>query len=136
MAVQAHVVEALAAGREVKRNQGRPLWGALERPVPTNDGLLAVSADGEAPFARLCRLCGVDPGAVSRPTAEERVAERLATAPAQKWEEALVEEGIGCWALPEHLDLAGLPDDPRLTGLFEPLAGTSRAPTSPWRFAS
>ena len=134
MAVQAHVVEALAAGTEVGRRDGRPLWGSLDGPITTADGLLVLGVEDDACFRALCQLCQVDPDGTPRALAERRVAERLAAAPAAQWEAPLAAAGIPCWRGQPDLDLAALTIHPRLAALFEPLAGPSRAPGTPWRF--
>lgn len=131
MSLQAHVLEAMAAGREHQRRQGRPLWGPLDRPIDTTDGVLVVSPDGDA-LEYLCRVCGVSPG----PGAEQAVAERLAGGPAGEWEDLLVDAGVPCAVIDPDEDLAALTTDPRLGDLFEPLAGTSVVPRSPWSFTA
>ncbi|MDQ4130489.1 MAG: CoA transferase, partial [Actinomycetota bacterium] len=85
-------------------------------------------------YRRLCAVCGIDPDHGPRRAVEELVAQRLASRPAGEWEAVLAEAGIPCAAI--CTDLATLPSDPRLAHLFEPLAGPSRAPGSPWRFPS
>lgn len=132
MALQAHVLEAMAAGREEGRRRGRPQWGVLDRPVEAADGLVVLSVEDDAGFRRLCRVCRVDPEAGPRPAVEERVAQRMATAPAAYWEEELATIGIASAAV--TTDLAGMATDPCLAGLFEPLAAGSLAPASPWAF--
>ncbi|CAN5219330.1 N/A [soil metagenome] len=131
MSLQAHVLEALAGGHEERRRQGRPLWGPLDRPIDTTDAVLVVSADGDA-LEHLCRLCEVEPG----PGAEGAVAERLAGGSATEWEDLLVDAAIPCAVLDPDADVAALPADPRLSDLFEPLAGTAVVPRSPWSFPS
>jgi CoA:oxalate CoA-transferase len=131
MTLQDHVLEAVAAGRdEPGRSRGRPRWGALDQPVPTADGLVVVGLDGDGDGLRqLCRICDVDPGAGHR---EQHLLARLRTRPAARWEQDLAARGMAGAALPRSLDLAGLPDDPVLAGLFEPLTGSARVPASPW----
>ena len=133
MTLQDHVLHPLAAGGDAPgRHRGRPRWGRLDQPVATADDLLVVGldSDGDA-LPALCRMCEVHPGADDR---EQRVADRLATRPAAEWAEELAAAGVPGAALLESLDLATLPDDPALAPLFEPLAGPTRAPRSPWRF--
>lgn len=134
MALQAHVLDDLATHQECGRRHGRPLWGPLARPIPTSDGYLALSVADEAAFASLVRLCGIDGRSRSGEVAEADVARRLSSQPAQSWLAGLEAAGIAGAALPVDLDLASLPADPRLVGLFEVLAGPARAPRSPWRF--
>lgn len=129
MSLQAHVLEAMAGGREERRRQGRPLWGPLDRPLDTTDGVLVVTADDDA-LRVLCRVCGVSPGA----GADEAVAERLAAGSATEWEQLLVESGVPCMVIDPGADPSALPADPRLGDLFEPLAGTAVVPRSPWSF--
>ncbi|MDP8987186.1 MAG: hypothetical protein M3N11_02410 [Actinomycetota bacterium] len=62
------------------------------------------------------------------------MADRLATRPAATWEGELAAGGVAAAVLPESLDLAALPEEPVLAPLFEPLAGPTRVPRSPWRF--
>jgi crotonobetainyl-CoA:carnitine CoA-transferase CaiB-like acyl-CoA transferase len=134
LALQAHILDDMAAGREVGRHRGRPLWGCLDRPVRTADGLVAITVDDTAGLGRLCQVCHVDPSAQSGRATEELVVEQLATGPAAKWEELLAEAGIPCAAV--CTDLSQLPADPRLSHLFEPIGGTAQAPVSPWNFAA
>lgn len=131
MSLQAHVLEAMAAGPEEQRRHGRPLWGPLDHPIDTTDGVLVVTAEGDA-LDRLCRLCGVNAG----PGADQAVAERLAAGPARQWEGQLVDAGVACAVIEPDEDLAALTTDPRLANLFEPLAGTSVVPRSPWSFTA
>ncbi len=132
MTLQDHVLEPLAAGGdEPGRHRGRPRWGPLDQPVPTTEGLLVVGLDGDGDaLPALCRMCEVDPGAGDH---QQRVADRLATRPAAAWVDELSAAGIAGAVLPESLDLAALPGDPALAPLFEPLAGSTRVPASPWR---
>jgi crotonobetainyl-CoA:carnitine CoA-transferase CaiB-like acyl-CoA transferase len=134
MALQAHVLSALAAGTESGRRHGRPLWEPLDRPLETADGWLVLTVSDDEGFARLCRACGVDPRRGRRPDAEAAIAQCLPGAPAAVWEERLSEVGIPCVAVPAGSDAAAVARDPRLAELLEPLAGTSVAPASPWRF--
>jgi len=134
MTLQAHVLDALRAGRETSRLQGRPLWGPLNRPLRTADGYVVadVAGDGEA-FARLSRLCDVDPGDAPRFETETAIADRVRTGPATWWEEVLCEAGIPCAVVCS--DPGKLPEDPDLGPLFEGVGGGCRAPAAPWRFA-
>lgn len=132
MALQAHVTTALAAGQEKGRQAGRPVWGPLDHPIQTEDGYLVVSIHDDADLRRLCRLCQVDPDNGAWAEVERRVVDRLATERAHRWEVLLADAEIP--AAVARLDLAGLPGDARLAGLFEPIAGTCQAPTTPWRF--
>ncbi|MBW3575523.1 MAG: FAD-dependent monooxygenase [Actinobacteria bacterium] len=91
---------------------------------------LVVGADGMKPT--LGRVCGFRSGEGT----EQAMAERLAGGSAAEWEGRLVEAGIPCEVLDLDGDLAALPADPRLGDLFEPLAGTSVVPGSPWSFSA
>ena len=132
MALQAHVLEAMAGGKEDGRHRGRPVWGGLDRPIATADGLLSVSAEDDERFARLCRRCAVDPDAAPRAALEAQVATRLAGATAAQWEERLLDAGVPAARVCQ--DLAAVPADPRFAPLFEPVAG-GVAPRSPWCFS-
>jgi CoA:oxalate CoA-transferase len=133
LAAQAHVLSALASGREAAgRRGGRPAWSLLDRPVTTPGGALMVSVESDDDLTRLGQVCGVQAASSGpRATAEEAVAERLATRPADTWEDALVDAGLA--ATPVATDLVALASDPRLADLVEPLAASCRAPASPWR---
>lgn len=133
MALQAHVLEALAAGREDGRRGGRPVWSLLDHPLETADGVLVVAVDGDDDLHRLCRACGVDPDQPARRAVEALVAERIARGTTAYWEERLIGAAIPCAAA--CTDLAALPADARLSGCFEPLAGNAWVPTAPWRLA-
>ncbi len=133
MALQAHVLDDLAGGREKGRRDGRPLWGILDRPVATADGLLSVTVDDDESFGRLCRRCGVDPASAPRAGVEQAVAARLAGAGARHWEDLLCDDGVAASAVCQ--DLASVPADPRFAELFEPVAIGGVAPGSPWAFA-
>ena len=132
MAVQAHVLEAMAEGKEDGRRDGRPVWGVLDRPVATADGLLMVSVEDDESFEYLCRLCDVDPAGASRAATEQLVAARLAEGAAAAWEGHLNEAGMPASAV--CADLADIPFDPRLSDLFEPVGIGGLAPRSPWTF--
>jgi crotonobetainyl-CoA:carnitine CoA-transferase CaiB-like acyl-CoA transferase len=133
MALQAHVLDDLVEGKEVGRRRGRPVWGPLDRPVTCADGLLAVTAEDDEAFARLCRSCGVDPAGAARREVERTVITRLAEDTATSWEERLGEAGIAAAVVCR--DLAEVPADPRLADLFEPLGMGGVAPRTPWTFS-
>lgn len=133
MAVQAHVLEDMAGGKEVGRRDGRPLWGPLERPVATADRDVMVSVDDDESFERLCRVCDVDPAGAPPAATEHHVVARLAARGAAQWEEALAGEGLAAAVV--CTDLAAVPADPRLAGLFEPVGGGGLAPRPPWTLA-
>ncbi|HEX2041765.1 MAG TPA: CoA transferase [Acidimicrobiales bacterium] len=127
MAAQAHVLEPLAAGSDAAgRRAGRPVWGPLDRPVTGEKGSLVVSVETDADLERLRRVCGAGTGAT-----EEALADRLVTGSAAEWAELLADAGLPCSAV--STDLAALAGDERVVALFEPLAGSCRAPAAPWQ---
>lgn len=134
MALQAHVLEDLATGQEKGRRRGRPVWGPLDRPLETADGTLVVNVENDDDMQRMCSACGVDPGNGGRVGLEALLARRLTDEPAGHWEEQLTEAGIAC--AQACTDIGALPRDPRLAGLFEPLAGAASIPLPPWRVTS
>lgn len=136
MALQAHVLEALVDGREQGRSGGRPLWRLLDQPLPADDALVVASVDDDDSFRRLCQLCGVEALTSSREEAERKVLSCIAGHSAQHWQRELSEAGIACEVIPHQLDLASLPSDPRLSGLFEVLAEECQAPAAPWHFSA
>ena len=134
MTVQAHVLDDIAAGKEDGRRDGRPVWGALDRPIPTADGDLMVSADDDERFQRLCELYGVQPGTASRAETERAISVRIREGTAANSEEMLLDAGIPAAVVCE--DLADVPADRRLAAMFEPvgIGGLALAPRSPWAF--
>jgi CoA:oxalate CoA-transferase len=129
MALQAHVLEAMAGGGEHgRRRAGRPLWTLLDEPLASADGMLAVGVRDGRDRGRLCRCYEVD---ARSPAAELRIAERIAASPTADALELIGQAGVPCQAA--CTDLAALPADPRLAGLFEPLGASARAPIAPWR---
>lgn len=133
MAAQAHVLDALAEGKELGRRDGRPVWGILDRPVPTAEGMLMVSVDDKESFERLCRRCGVEAAGAPRAATERRLADLLGARTAAEWEEELVGDGVAAAVVVE--ELASVAADPRLAALFEPVGIGGLAPCSPWTFA-
>ena len=130
MAAQAHVLDLLATGSDMSgRRAGRPLWGPLDRPVSGTSGSLVASVESDDDLDRLSRVCGVSRSA-SRPSTEQEIANRLGTGSPELWEERLAQAGIACSTV--STDLAALATDDRLEALFEPLAGSCRAPAAPW----
>ncbi|MFN2607607.1 MAG: CoA transferase [Acidimicrobiales bacterium] len=132
MAVQAHVLGAMAAGTEIGRRRGRPVWGLLDHPLPTADGMLVVSVEGDDALARLCEVCGVAHEDGPPAAAERALADCLTSRPAAEWEGLLGDAGLPAAVAPD--DLTAVLVDPRLTGLFEPVGTDGRAPRSPWAF--
>ena len=134
MAAQAHVLEPLAAGTDVGgRRAGRPVWGALDRPIPGPGGWLVVGAETDTDVDRLCQVAGVD-RSPNHPALEAALVGRLASAPAGHWEELLAGAGIPCSTVSG--DLVALAADDRLKALFEPLSGSCVAPASPWQLSA
>lgn len=134
MSLQAHVLEAILTGAEKGRRGGRPVWGLLDRPLPTADGTLVVSVEDDEDMRRMCAVCGVDPGEAGRGGVERLLVQRIAGRSARHWEERLNTAGVA--SAEACADPGTLPDDPRLAGLFEPLAGAASIPRPPWRLVS
>lgn len=133
MALQHDVLEAIVADKETGRRRGRPVWGVLDRPLPTAEGWLVVTVEDDESFRCLCEACGVDPAGASPAVTEGRVARRLAEGSAAGWVESLFEVGVAAAEVREALTSATT--DPRLAHLFEPVGAAGRAPRSPWTFA-
>jgi crotonobetainyl-CoA:carnitine CoA-transferase CaiB-like acyl-CoA transferase len=132
MALQAHVLEAIGKGAEVGRRCGRPVWGVLDRPVPTADGTVVVSVADDEAFARLCQVCEVDAAGAARADTERRLAACLGEGTAARWAELLARAGIPAAVACD--DVATVPSNPRLHALFEPVGVGGLAPRSPWSF--
>jgi len=130
--LQAHVLDDIAGGREKGRRNGRPCWGILDRPLATAAGTLTVGADDDATFRRVCDVCGVDPEGAPRASTEHILAARIGESAAAEWEAQLYRAGVPAAVVSE--DLAAVPADPRLAGLFEPVGIGGLAPRSPWTF--
>jgi CoA:oxalate CoA-transferase len=129
--LQAHVLEAVALGREAGRRAGRPLWGILDRPLATADGFLMVSVENERIVKRLAKVCGLSYSAGDF-TLSRRIAERLSSGTAAEWEGPLLEAGVPAAVVLD--DLRGLPLDPRFEGMIERVNDACWAPAAPWRF--
>jgi len=132
MALQAHVLRDIADGKETGRRLGRPVWGVLDRPVATAEGMLALSVEDDESFRRLCGLCDMDPAAAPRAATELRLADRLREGCAAEWEERLLGAGVAAAVVTARLD--AVPADPRFAALFEPVGIGGLAPRSPWSF--
>jgi crotonobetainyl-CoA:carnitine CoA-transferase CaiB-like acyl-CoA transferase len=130
MALQDHVLRAMAGGQEQGRLCGRPVWTSLDRPLETADGYLVVSVDSDPAMARFCAALHVGIGA-DRVAAERAIVELLGTRPARDWEAEMVAAGVPCAVVPT--DLASLADDPRMSPLLERVDGAAMA-ASPWQF--
>lgn len=132
VSLQAHVLDDMDTGRESPRRGGRPMWDLLDRPIETADGTLVVSIGDEGDLGRLAEACGLD-GGPGQPDLQRQITDRLAAGDAADWVDRLGRTGAGC--AQARTDLAALPDDPALGGLFEPLGGGCAAAASPWSFA-
>ncbi len=128
LTLQRPVLDGIAAGREDCRRRGRPLWGPLDRPIPTADGFLAVWAGDPGTRDRLAAACGLHSSAD-----DERIEVRLRTRAGTEWEPLLRERGVPAAVVQD--DLRGLPRDPAVAPLLEPIDGGAWAPAAPWRFA-
>lgn len=133
MALQAHVLDALMAGREKGRRLGRPVWGPLDIPIDTKDGVLVLTIDGDERLDRLCELCGLQRNGSDVASTEARLVDVLAAGSAEIWEPMVLAAGIPCAVV--CADLAALPSDRRLRGLFDALGGAGYASSRPWRFS-
>jgi CoA:oxalate CoA-transferase len=101
--LQADLLDAIASGCAQHRSGGQPLWTALDQPLPTAAGLLALSVGSRAQFERLCTVAGVDADG-DRATVEAAVSARLCTRPAEVWEATLRRAGIPAAAVCTSLD--------------------------------
>lgn len=133
-ALQAHVLEALARGTEKGRRNGRPLWGPLDRPLRTADGVIAVTVDNPEDLRRMCQVCHVDPDQSPWERVEALLAERIAGGATARWEKGFTEAGIASAEV--CTDLGTLPREPKLAHLFAPLRAGASVPRPPWRFLS
>lgn len=125
LALEADVLDGLASQREQHRQGARPVWGPLDYPMETAEGLLTVTVGEPEVFDRLCQVCRPDQAT------EECVAQRLREQPAHHWEKALLAAGIPAAVVCE--DLADLARDPRLGGILAPFDGCL-VPAAPWRW--
>ncbi len=124
MSLEAHVLDAVASGREAGRLDGRPLWGPFDRPLDTADGLLSVTVSTDEDRARLGRVCGATwPG-------EATIVERLRHRPAQHWEDVLLAAGIPAAVVCRDLSDLG---PGRLGDLLDPAEGCF-VPAAPWQW--
>ncbi|CAA9218084.1 MAG: hypothetical protein AVDCRST_MAG76-627 [uncultured Acidimicrobiales bacterium] len=130
MALQAHVLDGLTTGTEAGRRRGRPRWGPLDVPIQAGERWLVVDAAAPDDLRRLASVCGVS-GDAHGPALEGEVARALGRGSVGEWEQRLASAGIGC--TPVATDLAAVADDPQVAPLLETLAGSCRAPASPWQ---
>ena len=128
--LQAHILKAMTSGQEAGRHLGRPLWGPLDRPVETADGLLAVAIEGEQTRRRLSEVCGLR-ASENRGALEKLITERLRGRSAAEWELLLLEAGIPAAVIPSNL--ADLPRDPRVASLLERVEDACWVPAAPWQ---
>lgn len=124
--LQAHVLDGLASGREAGRCSGRPVWGVLDHPIETADGVVVVDAGGDGGLSRLAAACGVEHAT----DLERRIIERIAAGTATGWQPRLDGAGVPCATV--RTELAALPADPALRGLLEPLGAGCYTAASPW----
>lgn len=128
MALQGEVLQDLAGGTERGRRCGRPLWSALDQPLRTADGYLAVASDGDA-HRRFRRAFGVDTSAAD---AQSTLATLLAADASRAWEARLQDAGIACVIVRE--DLATIPLDATLRSSLEQVGPDCWVPGPPWAF--
>ncbi len=134
MALQAHLLNDLAAGHEHGRRQGRPLWGPLDGPIRASDGWLVVEAPHEQDVRQLSDLCGLRSDGADRLAVEQEITTMMATGPVTGWVARLTSVGLACE--PVATDIATMADEPQLASLLEPLAANCRAPASPWQIGT
>lgn len=125
--LQRDLLRAIAAGREVGRLRGRPLWGALDEPLATSDGWIALDARGARPRRSLARALALPDDA-----SEDDVARRLARLAAddalQLARSAGIEGAVACD------DLRALCEDPDVAARVRRLDDGCRVLAAPWRF--
>lgn len=126
MTLQAHVLDGLATGPEAGRCAGRPVWGVLDHPIETADGVLVVDAGCDGRLARLAAACGLEHTA----DLQRRIVERIKVGSADDWQARLDRAGVPCATV--RTELAALPADPALRGLLEPLGAGCYTAASPW----
>lgn len=127
MAAQDHVLRAVPHGRGQARPFNRPRRvKALDAPIATADGFLAISVPNDSTFHLLCGLCDIP-----RPFTETELIGRFATRSATDWESLLLSEGVSCAVV--ATDLMSIVATPSFQHHFE-RAGKALVPTTPWRF--
>jgi crotonobetainyl-CoA:carnitine CoA-transferase CaiB-like acyl-CoA transferase len=129
MALQRHVLRTMSGGQEAGRRQGRPLWGQLDQPLETADGLLMIVAEDAPTRARLARIVGLTPS--EGLAQEQRIAERLHTRSASEWVALLSEASVPAAVV--RTDLADAPRDPLLVDLLESIDDACWVPAAPWQ---
>lgn len=128
MALQGGLLQDLAGGTERGRRCGRPVWSALDQPLRTADGYLAVAADEDA-HRRFRQAFGLDASAADATTT---VGALLATGASREWEARLQDAGIACVVVRQ--DLATMPLDVTLRPYLEQAAPGCWVPGPPWVF--
>lgn len=122
LGLEAHALDMLASGRERGRLGGRPLWGRLDHPLETAEGLLTVTVEGQEGWTRLCHACQPKQATV------EAVVKRFGDQPARHWEDVLLAAGVPAATVCTNLaDLC----PGRLGALLEPAEGCL-VPARPW----
>lgn len=119
--LQAHLVDDAA---------GRPVWGLLDRPLPTADGYLQLAVGDDGALQRLAGCCGIS-GRTGREGVEQQIAACVAAHPGEAWEPLLADAGIA--AAPVRTDLADLAGDPSMSQFFDDIQ-SCRLPAAPWTF--
>jgi crotonobetainyl-CoA:carnitine CoA-transferase CaiB-like acyl-CoA transferase len=135
MALQAHVLDAMAEGTEEGRRDGRPLWTSLDHPIPTADGHVVLSAGDDESLGRLRQLYVDGPSrALGEADVERGICVRIRESVAATEEKRLLDAGIPAAVVCG--DLADVPADPRFAGMFEPvgIGDAAVAPRTPWAF--
>lgn len=133
MALQAHVLDGVVDGGDPGRRRGRPVWGALDVPVATSDGFIVVDAGDRETQRRLGELYELDLDGPGAPL-DVRVAGRIGDESSEAVVRLLTEAGIACAAV--TTELAALATDPAVAAMFETLAASCRAPSTPWAFTA
>ncbi|MEO5953751.1 MAG: CoA transferase, partial [Chloroflexia bacterium] len=131
MELQADVLKAIALDQEEGREWGRPVWGTLARPIETADGFVMVSAEDVESRERLRVACGVNE-ADDEEAVEEMIATQLHSRTTAEWVKVLGDAGIVATAV--CIDVADLPNDPRIVGLLERVEDACWVPSAPWQF--
>lgn len=126
--------DALGAGVDVcvEKPLATRLADAQALVGETLDGYLVVGIDGDDALRRLCQACRVDVPGTAAGEVETGAVRQMATRPARELAGAVEAAGLPCAVV--CTDLAALPEDPNLAGLFEPVSTGCRIPASPWRF--
>jgi crotonobetainyl-CoA:carnitine CoA-transferase CaiB-like acyl-CoA transferase len=129
VALQAMVLEGVGRGDEPGRRAGRPMWGALDRPVRTAEGFLVLYVRDVSVRLRLGSACGVA-SLLQADAWEAAVVDQLLARSAGEWAARLSAAGVPAVVVCE--DLALLPDHPGCEALLEPVADVCRVPAPPW----